>query len=52
MACSLAESFLARILFRIDGKDKGEGSSLVLLLDDRIARAPDRAALRASVLPP
>jgi hypothetical protein len=38
MAFSLAESFLGRILFRIECKEKGELESPILLSDDRIAR--------------
>jgi hypothetical protein len=37
MACSLAESFLARILFRILEKVKGDGIAPVLPVDYRIA---------------
>jgi hypothetical protein len=37
MACSLEESFLARILFRRAGTEKGETSPAILHLDDRIA---------------
>jgi hypothetical protein len=40
MAFSLAESFLGRILFRIEGKGKGENRLPILLSDDRIAREP------------
>jgi len=38
MAFSLAESFLERILFRIEGKEKGEDWPPILLSDDRITR--------------
>jgi hypothetical protein len=37
MACSLAESFLARILFRILGMGKRGRVALILPSDDRIA---------------
>jgi len=38
MAFSLAESFLGRILFRIEGKGKRKTGFSILLSDDRIAR--------------
>src|SRR6266545_3191985 len=44
MACSLAESLSAKILFRITGKGKGDEGVPVLLLDDRIARALSRGS--------